>query len=97
MQAPTGGTDVRRADELRALYDALLEDPRRFDELANMLEQYELPYDEEEPLGARALRALINMRIARWLHDFRGLSARETMEWKLIAAHARVEAAAEND
>jgi len=100
MDRLTGeGMDARRSEELRALYSALLEEPRRFDELANMLEQYELPHDpdEEEPLAARALRALINMRIGGWLRDFRGLTPRETLEWKLIAAHARIEAAAEED
>lgn len=78
--------------QLRALYISLLDNHAHFEEFKRLLALYDVKPDQldEEPEDARAVRELLNTKISGWLRgDFDGLSAVQTLQWRVILVEER--------
>ncbi len=78
--------------QLRSLYQLLLTHHDRFDEFKRLLALYEMKAEEldSEPTEAQEVRERLNGRIREWLGgSFDGLSAAQTMQWRVILVEER--------
>jgi hypothetical protein len=79
-----------RYAQLRALYNALLNEHERFDVFRRMLALYDVPEDADvEPAEATAVREELNARIRSWLGEFDGMGPQEILLWRRIVIEDR--------
>jgi hypothetical protein len=78
--------------QLRALYQSLLSKQEHFDEFKRLLALYDVEPTQldSEPSEAAGVREQLNTRIRQWVGGaFDGLTAAQTLQWKVIVVEER--------
>jgi hypothetical protein len=78
--------------QLRALYISLLNNHEHFEEFKRLLALYDVKPEQldAEPTEAAGIRDQLNTRIRAWLGGkFEGLSAVQTLQWRVILVEER--------